>query len=131
MFLLLIVDSDDNIISEVYFKNYNQMLYMANRILGLDNGEDAVQDVFIKLIEIFDGKIAELRDKSIAYFVISVKNHSLDTLKKNRRIVYVDPEIEEIFINMETPEDVLMEKDDKERLIQLLSTLTPVMQETL
>ena len=131
MFLLFIVDSDSNIIGELYFKNYNQMLYAANKILGIDNGEDAVQDVFAKLIAKKYGELSELRDKRVGYFVILVKWRSLDIKKKRKETVPLEFQNGAIFDNTENPEDILIDKDDKERLIQLLYILTPTMQEIL
>jgi len=52
---------------------------MAIQILGKERGEDAVHDVFVKLIEKFENNPEDLRDKPGQYWVIMVRNHSLHT----------------------------------------------------
>ena len=60
---LVLQDDDQNIIAALYESNYKRMSYMAAKILGKHQGEEAVHDAFITLIEKFDKNIADLRDK--------------------------------------------------------------------
>lgn len=56
MFLMLILDGGQNIIAAIYGKHYRRMLYVASNILGQARGEEALHDVFVKLVEKYQKK---------------------------------------------------------------------------
>ena len=51
---------------------------------GQERGEEAVHDVFVKIIEKYENNIGDLCDKPGRFFVIIVRNHSINVLKKER-----------------------------------------------
>ena len=105
------------------------MLYTAAQILGKDRSEDAVHDVFIKIVDKYDENQQNFGDKPGQYFVIMVKNHSLNILKKEKLVLLP---LEEEFLEGEvfqtstpSPEDSLVEGEAIDRLVTLIQQLTP------
>jgi len=129
MLILLIVDEEQNIIAMIYEKHYKRMLYTSAQILGQSRGEEALQDVFVALIEKYGTNIADLRDKPARFFVIVMRNHSINLLKKNR-IESIPLDDETVFIKNTLIDEIIAE-DAEERLIQLIQSLNPVLRETL
>ena len=83
-----VLDSDGEraFIEALYNSLDKRLLYVASSYLGKEKGEEAVQDVFVKLIEKFQKNIYELGDKQAYYFVTIVKNHCIDILRKEGRM---------------------------------------------
>lgn len=110
------------------------MLFTAERILGKERGEEAVQDVFVNLIE-KNKNIEELGDKPGNYFVVIVKNHSLNLMKKEKlELIPLDEDIldDDIFQSSETgPEDSLLSGEAVDKLISLIRKLTPANRQVL
>lgn len=128
MLLLLILDEDRNIISAIYSKNYKRMLYVASQILGQAHGEEALHDVFVNLMEKYQKNIFELRDKPALFFVLVVRNHSINLLR-NERLEYTSLDDETMF-TFDLEEQIIAEDSEKE-LIKLIRSLNPVMREVL
>ena len=125
--ILTISDEGRNIISHIYDKHHKRMLYIATQLLGSARGEDAVHDIIVKLLEKFENNAEELVDKPALFFVVLVRNHSLNLLKKvNFELVEFDDEImkdDDIFQSGTNPEDILLEQDAFERLVALIRLL--------
>ena len=127
---LIISDNDQNIIAVLYEKNYNRMLYTATKILGEYRGEEAVHDVFLTLMEKFEKNIADLRDKPALFFVIVVRNHSINLLEKKR--VEEVPLLEDnVFIEGMNLDELIISGDREAVLIELIRALEPTMREIL
>ena len=131
MILILVISEEgDAILSEIYSKHYKRMLYTAASILGQSSGEDALHDVFVKLIERFENNIELLRDKPGQFFVTIVRNHSLNILKKNRvEVVPFDEEFIESDMfqaSAADPEAALLASESDERLVSLIRQLKPI-----
>ena len=129
MFLIFILDEDQNIIAAIYEKNHKIMLYTASQILGEHNGEEALHDAFVYLMDRYNGRIAELRNKPIIYFVLVVKSLSISVARKNKTITMeLD---DEIFSTQESLEQEIIMKEAEEQLVKLIQSLNPVMSEIL
>jgi RNA polymerase sigma factor, sigma-70 family len=129
MFLILLLDEDQNIIAAIYEKNQRIMLYTASQILGEDDGEEALHDAFVYLLERYKGRIAELRNKPKVYFVLVVKSLSISVARKNKTITLeLD---DEIFSTQESLEQEFLIKEAEEQLVKLIQSLNPVMSEIL
>jgi len=105
------------------------MLYTAAQILGKDRCEDAVHDVFIKIVDKYNENQQNLGDKPGQYFVLMVRNHSLNILKKEKLTLLP---LENEFIEGEifqsstlSPEDSLVEGEAIDNLVSLIQQLTP------
>jgi RNA polymerase sigma-70 factor (ECF subfamily) len=111
------------------------MLYTASQILGKEGAEEAVQDVFVKLLDKFEKDYEILSDKPGQYFVIMVKNHSLNLLKKNHSDIL---SFEDEFINQDifesneaVPEETLLYNETVEQLAMYIRRLTPATRQVL
>lgn len=133
MLIFVILSEDGTILETIYLKNYKQMLYVARQYLGEHAAEDAMHDVFLKFIEKYDGNYSLLRDKPTLFFVLSVRNHSINLLKKEKsRTTSLDDIGFTIFADEDRiPENVILSKDSDGRLMGLIRTLNPVMREIL
>lgn len=130
MFVLLIAGSGsgNEIISLIYGKHHKRMLYKAAQMLGSERGEEAVHDVFVKLIEQFDGNFEALRDKPAQFFVVTIRNHSLNLINKAAPITISEDEASyEVFADSTgNPEKLLLEKDAEDALVGLIQKLKPL-----
>jgi RNA polymerase sigma-70 factor (ECF subfamily) len=129
IFILIINENDRSIIGTIYDKHYKRMLYMATKILGGDRGVEAVHDVFVKIIEQFENNVEILGDKPGNYFVIMVRNHSLN-IKSKERLEFLPLEEElvdhDLFHFPATgPEEAFLNEEKKERLAKLIRSLPP------
>ena len=135
LFLLILSDDGLNIIDGFYHKYYKRMLYTATQLLGNDRGEEAVHDVFLKIIEIIEKNSGFFGDKPGQYFVIMVRNHSLNILNKERvEFLPLDEELldSDLFQSPITgPEDELLDSEALERLVSLVRRLTPATRQVL
>ena len=129
-FMLIIIDDDKEIVAAVYEKNYNRMLYAATKILGGYRGEEAVHDVFLTLMEKFKKNIADLRDKPALFFVIVVRNHSINLLGK-KKVEEVPLHDDNIFIEGMNLDELIISGDREAVLIELIRALEPTMREIL
>jgi len=88
-----------------------------------------VHDVFEKIIERFTGKFQILGDKPSLYFVIMVKNHSLNIMQKEKMdIIPLEEDLIEgdIFRSTElSPEATLLNKEAVDNLTVLIRQLSP------
>jgi len=129
IFLLIISEDGQIAISEIYTKYFKRMLYTATKILGAERGEEAVHDVFVKIITRLEKNSDFLRDKAGQYFVIIVKNHCINLVKReNVEIFPLDDEIlnEEVNINIDfSPEESLLSNETVNRLAAHIRELTP------
>ena len=135
IFILTISDDGRSIICKIYEKHHKRMLYTAAQILGKDRAEEAVHDVFVKLIEKFENNSKEYGDKPGQYFVITVRNHSLNILKRER-IEFLsleeDQAGDDIFQSDDAgPEETLLGDEAIERLAALIQRLTPAARQVL
>lgn len=134
IFLFVISDDGRNIIYEVYKKHHKRMLFIAERILGKEHGEEAVHDVFANIIE-KNNNIEELGDKPSRYFVIIVRNHSLNLLKKEKlELVSIEENFNDDYIfqsSEDGPEDALLSGEAVDNLVSLIQRLTPATRQVL
>ena len=101
--LLTISDEGRSTIRKIFDKYHKRMLYTATQILGKDRAEEAVHDVFVKLIEKFEKNFEILGDKPGQYFVIIIRNHSLNILKREHMdTVPLDEEHIDIYENSDS-----------------------------
>jgi RNA polymerase sigma-70 factor (ECF subfamily) len=130
--MVMLVLSEDGIatLKEIYDRYKMRMLYTMTQILGQSLGEDALHDVFVKLIERFENNTELLRGKPVQYFVTIARNHSLNMLKKNRiEAVPLDEEFidSDIFLSTTvSPEAALLDNEADERLVSLIRRLKPI-----
>jgi len=133
--LLTISDEGRSAIRYIFDKYHKRMLYMATQILGKDRAEEAVHDVFVKLIEKFEKNFEILGDKPGQYFVIIIRNHSLNIVKKDRLdTVPLDEDHidDDIFCKQAVdPEEALLDAEATERLVSLIRRLTPATRQVL
>jgi RNA polymerase sigma-70 factor (ECF subfamily) len=109
------------------------MLYAAECILGQTHGEDAVHDVFVKLVEMFEANPEFLGDKPGQYFVVMVRNHAINLKAKEKRargnLVALDDGIsfenDSVFQEPTGPEGILIEGEAFERLVALIRRMKP------
>jgi RNA polymerase sigma-70 factor (ECF subfamily) len=125
VFVILVIDDDGQILAYIYEKHYKNMLYTATRILGHSGGEDALQDVFVKLIKKFSNNFAELRDKPAHYFVITVRNRALDILAKQNKEAAISLDDENVFANGALASEESAFFTDDEYFTSLIRQLNP------
>lgn len=94
-FAMLDEDSDRELFALVYQQFYNKMNRVAQQILpSQTQAEDAVHDAFLKIIQHFDD-LKEIPEERRIYWVVAVtKNAALDLLRKERRDLPMDEEME-------------------------------------
>ena len=133
LIILTISDDGQSIICEIYEKHHRRMLYTATNILGSARGEEAVHDVFVKLIEKFDkNNISNLADKPGLFFVIVVRNHSLDLLKRENATASLDDEDSDMFISsLVDPETALLDNEGHDMLVALIRRMKPTIRQIL
>jgi len=128
IFLLVIADEEKSAICEVYNKYHKRMLYTASQILGKERGEEAVHDVFIKIVDRLEKNPDFLRDKVGQFFVVMVKNHSLNLLNREKmELVPLDESISVIDSITDpelNPEDALLKKESVDKLAALIKQLS-------
>ena len=133
--ILAITDDGRTIICDIYEKHYKRMLYTATRILGRESGEEAVHDIFVRLIDQLGKNPVILSGKPSQYFVIIVRNHSINLLKKERLVLL--PFEEEIMDSGAlhtlalTPENALLNDEAVDMLAARIRSLTPAMRQAL
>jgi len=123
-------ESENNVLVSIYEKHVARMLYTAAQILGRERGEEAVQDVFIQLIEKYRENFDQLLDKPNRFFIIVVRNYSLNLLKRER-LEQIPLEDEQIFSEDDSPEECSVSADSREELLRLIRRLNPTMREIL
>jgi len=128
IFMVPITEEVNSAISEIYNRYHNRLLYTASQILGNERGEEAVHEVFLNIIDRIEKNPDFLRDKSGQYFVIIVKNHSINKLNREKREqisldeTTINDDIDE---SLETnPERLLLKKEADERLAVLIRQLS-------
>lgn len=135
MLLILVITDDEShdVIYSLYIKYQRRMLYTASHILGIERGEEAVHDVFAKLIDKFSGNYQTLGDKPGLYFVIMVRNHSLNIVRKEKmEFLPLEDELinGDIFNSVySNPEELLLDGEAIDRLTSLIRQLTPTMRQ--
>lgn len=124
--ILILSDSDNDILYAIYAKNKKRLLHVAKSYLG-DRAEDAVHDAFLSLAEKYESKIEELCDKQDYFFVTIVKNRSIDILRKEQRVEMIDIDEEgSVFADQSKPLDQQMANQEAlDRLIVHLGQLKP------
>jgi len=130
MIIIFTISEDgEKVICRIYDKYHKLMLRTAVDILGSARSEDAVHDVFVKMLERFENNIEDLGDKPRQFFVISVRNHALNLMNKEKlRFIELDGDMaddDNIFQSPQTPEDILLQQDSFERLVAIIRKLKP------
>ena len=129
LFLLILSEEEQLFFTDIYYKHHKRMLYTATQILGIDRAEEAVHDVFLKLIAKFEKNKNIIGDKHAHFFVIVVRNHSLDILRRERlnTISFEDDLIDNDLLHSSAinPEDALLSNEALEKLAGLITKLTP------
>jgi RNA polymerase sigma-70 factor (ECF subfamily) len=77
-------DSSRTVFNKLYERHYDNMYFSAKRILGDSLGEDAVHEVFLKLISRYEKNCEALLGKPARFFLATVKNHCINQTKSNR-----------------------------------------------
>jgi len=135
IFVFVISDDDRNIVYEIYSKYHKRMLYIASQILGKERGEEAVHDVFVKIMDKHNSIDQNLGDKPGLYFVVMTRNHALNILKKEiKDNLPLDGAFEsgDIFQQSKlSPEEILLSTDTMNRLVSLIRMLTPATRQLL
>jgi RNA polymerase sigma-70 factor (ECF subfamily) len=117
------------IFHRLYNKHHAAMLYTARQILGKERAEEAVHDVFVHLLEKFEKNFSELCDKPALFFVVSVRNHSINLLRKERLDM---TSLETYDYVPDTRADVAFaEAEDAGGLVALIRALPPTSREIL
>ena len=128
--LLLIVNEDGSVFAVIYERHRGRMLYACADILGPSRAEEALHDVFLHLIERYQGDFSELLDKPAVFFVVAARNHSLNLLRREHGALSL-PEDESVFREDGDPETAVMEKEDEDALVGLIRALKPAMRQVL
>jgi len=132
---MILSDDGQTIIANIYAKYYKRMVYVASQIVGEDLAEDAAHDALIKLMKRYDKNIELLADKPCQFFVIVVRNYSIDMLKKEHmKIVPFEDEFlygEHSLSSVGNPEDAVLNSESAERLADLIEKLTPATKKVL
>jgi RNA polymerase sigma-70 factor (ECF subfamily) len=138
LILLVLSDDENEAIAKIYEKHHKRMLYQARKILGADRAEEIVQDVFINLMgKLGKEKISDLCDKPGLFFVIVVKNYSINVLKQETKKIKAaqfdeNNENADIFTTTAlNPEDAAMDHEDRDRLVCLIRQLKPAVRQLL
>lgn len=83
-----------------------------------------MQDAFLKLLEKYENNFEELCDKPGTFFVLVVRNHSIDSLKKAKvDEVYLDESA--VFETTGDLETNILREETKQQLVELVRTLKP------
>ena len=83
---------DDSAFSALFRQYYEQLYYFASRFLkDSQTSENIVQDVFVKLWE--QREKLEISTNVKSYLYTSVKNHSLNYLKRESRLFSIDDQL--------------------------------------
>ena len=121
----------------LYDKHYKRMLYTAGKMLRPEQADDAVHDVFLKLIERYgeDG-IAAFADKPNVYFTVMTRNHALNVLRKKKPdIAYIDwydEDGDDIFTeHTDDPLQTVIDYDAYDALTAMICRLKPAFREIL
>ena len=134
-FLMVLSDDGQTIIAEIYNKNYERMLYVAKHILGEHHAEDAVHGALEHLITKFDENIESLSDKPGRYYVLVVRNYSLDLLRKEHlKTVPFEDELldnESLVSSTNNPESVAISNESLKQLTEIIRKLAPATRQVL
>ncbi|WP_312613686.1 sigma-70 family RNA polymerase sigma factor, partial [Oscillibacter sp.] len=94
-FAVMDEDCDRELFDMVYQQFYNRMMRVARQILpSQTQAEDAVHDAFLKIIQHFDDLKAVPEERRIYWVVTVTKNAALDLLRKERRDLPMDEEVQ-------------------------------------
>lgn len=115
---------------ELLYMKYNKLMYYVAYDILDDHHltEDAVQTAFYKLSKT-NYKIDSIScNKTKAFMVIIVRNVALSIYNKNKQDsnAFEENEIEKIPDDTQTPLDLIISKENVERVQFLLSTLNPI-----
>ena len=116
-----IKNGDEKAFRTVFYDNYSSLVHFAMRFLGDQAAaEDVVQDVFAK---IWDGR-SRLEDVHAveAYLRQSVRNTSLNYLRKQRRLSFTENQLDDVD-QTSSIVDQLAGAELEERFKQALTTL--------
>lgn len=133
MFIIFILSEDEAAVLEtLYINSWHRLIHVAEKYLGQSNAEDAVHDVFEKLLKRVEGNIDEICDKEEIYFVIIVKNHCIDVIRKESKepIYFMDEE--DIFVDESSnPFEIIFKNNQLDALTKLIQQLKPAYREIL
>ena len=103
--------NDEEAVSNVYFEYKNLMFFIISQyITNKEDIEDVMHDSFIKILE---NRQSILKAKYLkSYITKTCINTSLDYLKKNKKIVYLE-DIEEIYGENDKTNQFLNYLDEK------------------
>lgn len=105
----------------IFRKYYKALCAQANSYVNdLDLAQSLVQDCFIKLWEKRDN--ANQIEKLSSYLVYMVRNQCIDTIRKNRKIEYVQTIVDSATEDS-TTETSIVSHEFEERLILALATM--------
>ena len=125
MYLAVISDDDDkNYFEQLYLKYRQDMYRTAYGILhNKQDSEDAVHQAFLQIADNFD-KIKSIPCQEIrAFFVIIIRNVSLNIYNKNKKRSERNLETEENNTNIEID---FFEKYEYEKLVKTISQLPQI-----
>jgi len=109
-------------LKELMNKYYSQLCVVSVQYTdSLEIAEDIVQDVFLRFWE--DNKLLSVETNSKAYLFRSVRNASIDYIRKNNYRVFTDIEEANLISEEEISEEELSLQ--YERLYRIISQLSP------
>lgn len=117
------------------------MFRIANKYVNnIEDAKEIVQETFIKIYLHINDFRGLSREEIISLIVIYTKNTSLDFIRKQKRRIKTvsldsenDKELKEYEItdNVDTPEDIIMQQDIKERLGRYVGLLSDAQREVI
>lgn len=123
MFLAL-SDDEQKFIHEL-FNQYNRLVYtVAFEILKtIDDAQDVVAEVFIKMINNIYTIENIQRDKLSAYCAVTAKNTALNIIKSRKKTIFLDDLTEIADESSSDVQDFIFKKDDEKFLSGILDEL--------
>ena len=125
------VNNFETIYYGLFKQHYSALLFYATRLVGEDDAEDIVQDVFYELWKRRES--IRFEDESVkSYLFKAVYTHALNALDKKQQDVYtLKPERETDILDqyvssyMQNSEQSLLLKELEEEIMSYINTLPP------
>ena len=128
LFLVLSVLEDDQrrLVEKIYRDNHQLFLKIANRITGSErSAEEALSEALLK-ISLNIQRISELqRNELTAFCVTIVKNCAYDQLRESSHMIPAsDEDMQDVKSHEPTPEETVIQAEEKASIRKLLETLS-------
>lgn len=90
---MLETEEERDIFQEFYKKNYDRLVYIANKNLhNKHDAEEAVDEAFMRIIDKPDRFFSLSEQKRLAFMDVVVRNVSVDMFKKKTKETFIDDE---------------------------------------